>query len=74
MSIPLAYVLIGNGSSECVVTCPTGYYANNTNNTCLICNSSCITCKYNANYCLTCKLGLFILNNKCYNPCPFTYY
>ena len=60
--------LLGN---ECVYSCPSGYYEDSTNRTCLQCISPCQTCNItNGNSCQSCINGTYLYKDSCSNTCP----
>ena len=62
------------GYYTCVTTCPDGYFANTTQNTCDLCDHVCLTCSINSTYCYSCVSGYGWSNYYCYQPCNDGYY
>ena len=59
----------------CNDTCPNGQYKNDTDNTCGLCSSGCVTCVSTSTNCLTCGfssdgLNLYFNENRCLMNCP----
>jgi len=53
-------------SNQCETTCPDGYYADPSTNTCLICNAACLTCnEMFAINCLSCSPGFVLMSGQC---------
>lgn len=73
------YLLSVTGAiaNECVLMCPLGYYADNSNYQCSFCDSYCLTC-INSTNCLICNSNYykFVSNSSitCVNNCPSMYY
>lgn len=68
------YVNDTAGYSNCVKTCPAGYFGNTTTYTCDLCDPSCTTCKNTATYCFSCLTGYGWNNYACYQPCDIGFY
>ncbi len=62
------------GYYTCETPCPAGYFANNTAQTCDLCDPVCATCMTNSTYCLSCITNYAYLDHYCYQPCPDGYY
>lgn len=58
--------------THCVTGCPSGRYANDTNNECTLCVSPCLTCTTASN-CVTCVSTHSFLQNACLLSCPSGY-
>ena len=58
--------------TRCVGTCPSGRYANDTNNECTLCVSPCSTCT-TASSCLSCIAPYSYLQSFCMFTCPSGY-
>ena len=59
----------------CNLSCPDGFFANISNNSCFPCSNSCLTCFGNSsNNCTSCFSGQFILHSECFSICPINYY
>jgi len=58
----------------CLQTCPTGYFANRTGNTCDPCSLNCTACLNRATYCTSCIATFGWTGWACYNPCPYRYF
>lgn len=61
-----------------MLTCPIGYFEFDNltlgPTICDTCNNSCIACYGNADNCSSCKIGYYLYNNTCMNPCPPGYF
>jgi hypothetical protein len=61
----------------CVAACTSGVTVLSKNtNTCLDCESSCMTCENDINSCTSCREGSLLYNNKCISSksCPLNHY
>ena len=59
----------------CQTGCQLGEYLDSTQNECMPCDTTCLTCKgSNPNDCLSCSSTLFLLDNECLTSCPDDYY
>lgn len=61
-------------NSSCLKTCPDGFFANRTTQTCDPCNVNCTSCINTANYCTACMAYFGYYNHVCYSPCPIGFY
>lgn len=63
---------------QCVDICPYGYYMDELNIKCELCQSPCLYCSIKSNNCSLCdKLSInnkYLHINTCINKCPSTYY
>lgn len=61
--------------SRMCLTCPTNAFKN-LNNTCEICDTSCLQCEKTATNCISCAANYFknVLTNLCVSTCPDGYY
>lgn len=57
-------------NSSCLPTCPEGYFANRTTQTCDPCNENCTGCINSANYCTACIANFYWYKYTCYDICP----
>lgn len=60
-----------------MISCPNGYYKNNSNNKCTVCDSTCATCFGSlSTNCLSCPGSRYFhtLTNECLTTCPNGYY
>ncbi|KRX04787.1 WW domain [Pseudocohnilembus persalinus] len=60
--------------TQCVLTCPTNYYADDPLQKCIECASPCQTCDNDDNECYSCTETTYLLNNQCLSTCPNGYY
>ena len=65
---------------ECRVSCPSGYWYDNTMNQCVLCHQgssppyTCATCYLGgSSSCLSCSIG-YLFNGTCVDICPPAYY
>ena len=67
----IAYYLQSNISS-CVVSCPSGSYADSIHGQCMNCTSPCASCVNSDTYCLSCVASKYLVygQNSCANSCP----
>ena len=61
-------------NSDCILTCPNGYYAKSDSKTCELCSANCETCNDNESNCLSCSAGKYIMNSNCIDTCPNGYF
>lgn len=64
-------------STQCLDSCPAGYYPNRNASICKPCDSSCLTCSgAGPNACVSCHFGLYLQPNipSCADTCPFGYW
>ncbi len=54
---------------KCISSCPLGYYANSTDNTCYACDNSCTSCSW-ITKCLDCVKSKYLYNGQCISLCP----
>jgi len=69
------FLLNPPGPSNCLNTCPDGYFSNDVNNTCDLCSNACRTCFGPSNQqCVSCAKNLVLLtvspNFSCSSSCP----
>lgn len=57
-------------NSSCLPTCPEGFFANKTTQTCDPCNENCTGCIFTANYCTACIDTFYWYKYTCYDICP----
>ncbi|RDD40191.1 Proprotein convertase subtilisin/kexin type 6 [Trichoplax sp. H2] len=55
---------------SCVVDCPKGYYASQSDSTCKVCAAQCSTCLNVATYCTSCHNNLVASSGDCLTSCP----
>ncbi|EAR90502.2 zinc finger lsd1 subclass family protein (macronuclear) [Tetrahymena thermophila SB210] len=62
-------------SNQCVYTCNSNQYPDQTSNQCKSCDTSCLTCNGpTSQFCTSCINGLFLENNQCVQKCSQNYY
>lgn len=47
-------------NSSCITTCPSGYYASSSGNTCQVCANPCLTCSGSNVYCTSCFTNKYL--------------
>ena len=57
----------------CASTCPTGLYAEGSNNSCIACTNNCLTCASSA-ICQSCLPTYFLYQSTCISACPKGYF
>lgn len=71
--LPSTNTYYDSSTMQCVSICPTQYYRNNTNYTCIACVPPCVTCTSHT-ACLTCIASTYLYNSRCNTNCPSQYY
>ena len=69
------YLQAENGPAGCATSCPAGHYPNDSDYTCLNCDSTCLNCSNgSSNACTSCSTGLFFYASSCKSTCPSGFY